>query len=463
MQQAPVGVDHASRDTTPSDAELEFDEAILAHPERAALAWRQMQSLLDERGILFGESRLPTSLKPHFLSRTLHDVYARSIERFVDSLEKLGRELLADEGLFDSLRLPPGSRELLSIDPGYDRVSVICRPDMTWGPDGESLYEVNTDSPAMHVFSDAVQEIQEELFPLAEVKERHQLEGPGRVAKLLAGIVEVYHQWGGTKPDPTIAIVDWPGQMTDAEQNFTARLFTRLGCPSFTCSPHDLTVEGHRLMARGHQIDIVRRRVLFPDFISRRDELEPLLHAYREHLACVINPLRSYILGNKGVLAVLSRGGDWLADHGIDLGSMLPQTTMLDDTLRARMARDRERYVIKGCLGYGGKDVVIGIDVSDDEWATALEASRTHPAVVQEYRRPFTYRLPVPDGEKRWALEEFHGNWNPIVVAGRYVGGLTRVSKSMIVGITARGALLPSLPVEPPAGDNADSNVPASG
>ena len=430
-------------DSTLIDAE--FNEAVLSQPLKAKKAWNELSMLLDERKIWFGSRRLPTSLKPHFIPHKLEDACAVAIEALDRRLEHLGRRLLEDKDLFETLRLPPGYRELFEIDPGYDRFSVICRPDMTIGPDGVSLYEVNTDSPAMLVFCDAIQELQSLVYPFADICETYQLESGRRASSLLDTIVQTYRDWGGTKEKPTIAIVDWADQKTQFEQEYTARFFTSLGYESITCTPHDLRVEGHRLMALGREIDIVQRRVLFPDFISRRSELEPLIKAYREHMACVVNPLRSYVLGNKGILALLwnARGGNW----GMDLDSVLPRTEMIDDACRAKISSDPGRYVVKGCFSYGGKEVVIGLQADAATWASAIARSKDYPCICQEYCGPFRYTLPVLTPENEWCIDEFYGNWNPIILGGRFAGSVTRVSKEMLVGITACGALLPSIAV----------------
>jgi len=46
-----------------------------------------------------------------------------------------------------------------------------------------------------------------------------------RTRRLLDSMLEVYQEWGGSKTSPTIAVVDWRGEKTALEQEYTARRF----------------------------------------------------------------------------------------------------------------------------------------------------------------------------------------------------------------------------------------------
>src|SRR5690606_15668092 len=195
----------------------------------------------------------------------------------------------------------------------------------------------------------------------------------------------------------------------------TARRFSELGCPAIVCDPRDLRYDGRHLSAGGRIIDLVQRRVLFPDFLRRADELAPLLRAVRDGHACMVNPLRSYVAGNKSLLAFLNSPRGRKQETPEDLAvldSLLPATSLVTDLDRARLAAEQPRWVLKSAFGYGGNEVVIGDQVSQEDWRRALDQTRGQVWIAQERIPIPRYRLPLPDGEGV-NFEEFYLNWSP--------------------------------------------------
>jgi glutathionylspermidine synthase len=432
--------------TAPID--LDFNTALEADPAKAIAAWERVKARMTERGVSFGEKALPASLKPHFVPKSQHRRWIDTAEGLIRAVGELGRVLLEDEDLFSKVRFPAGARRLLDIDPGYSRIIVSCRPDFAWGPNGILAYEVNADSPAMMTFSDFLQDILLENHPLDGIARKYSLTFFKRTERMLQATLEVYREWGGTKSDPTIAIIDWSGQKTAYEQAATAAYFASRGCPAFTCDPRELSIERGKLVAQGRVIDIVQRRVLFPDFLSRATELSVLLRAYCERLVCLVNPLRSYIAGNKVLLALLHdadvRKRLSLAAQQISADSV-PRTRVVDDEIRRELAGRRAVSVLKGAFSYGGHEVVIGRAAAEGDWERAVEATRQGQWIVQDYVPPPVHMIPRLEGAERVEWDELYANWNPFIFGDKFAGAMTRLSASLLVSITARGALLPSI------------------
>ena len=446
----------ASHMTTP--AERRFDVLVLAEPERAIAAHRALTAALEEGGVAFANGPLPTSLKPHFIDQSVQAAWCAEITRLFAALEGVGRQLLQDRTLYDRLGLPPAARALVEIDPGYRSMAVVARPDVLWSGAKAALVEINTDSPAMMVFADCVQEAQRGLFPLDEVLGDTALRFDARTPRMLEALLECYRESGGEQSAPTIAVVDWPGVATRHEQAELARRFTALGTPSFVTHPALLRIHQGRLHGRDPEtgleraIDIVQRRVLFPDFISRAAELGPLMEAYAAGTVCMVNPLRSYLLGSKAVLALL-HAADVQSDLSPELveavQSMVPETHLVDPGLCARLESDRADWVLKEAFGYGGKGVVLGSESDRASWLSALRDSCGGGWVAQRAVAIPTYQLPVveelPGEGAKLSMASFYANWNPFVFGGRCAGAITRASAAKIVSITARGALLPAI------------------
>ena len=429
-----------------SSCEQTFDARFHQDTSAARKALDAFYGSLIASGVRFGGMPLPTSLKPHFIRRTDNDAWTGRLGRFLRLLERTAEDLREDRHFRNLDWFSPEAWELLDIDPGYSRTAVVCRPDIVWEGGSIGLLEMNADSPAMMLYADEVQKLQREHFPLNEMDQSGSLTFEERVPAMLKALVATYREWGGGSERPVIAIVDFPGQKTLSEQEHLARVFSELGCPSFVCGPHELEVRGGRLLGRGEPIDIVQRRMLFPDIVRRRDELGAFLQAYRERLACVINPLRSYVVGCKVTLAILFHPEyrDRMAPEEVDLLKSILPCTMPVSEIDEEELRERSRWVLKPAFGSGGNGVVIGRYVDSTTWAEALRVARAGPWVGQTYLPIPLYRVPIATVSGN-ALTPLYANWNPFFFGGEAAGGIARVSSNPVVGISVRGALLPSI------------------
>ena len=429
-------------------AEEAFDAHVHADPERTRTAVEELRRLLTARQIHFGGAPLPTSIKPHFVRRSENDHWIGLLGRVLGIMERTAEELRADPAFRRNGTFGPEAWELLDIDPGYSRIAVVCRPDMVWEGGRIGMLEMNADSPAMMLYADILQDLQRSIFPLDQI-DGALLTFEHRIPALRDALVATYREWGGQNPTPTIAILDWPNQKTSSEQEQLARQFTALGCPSFTCSPDQLETRGGRLYGRGEPIDIVQRRLLFPEIVKRRDEVRPLLNAYRERFACVVNPLRSYLIGCKAILAELCRRaqhGLFTPEEAAVVEAVVP-CTVESARMNSEELDDRSKWVLKPIFGSGGSGVVIGRYTDRQTWGQALRVARQGHWIAQSFLPIPLYRVPLTSTPES-AMVPLYANWNPFFFGGRAAGGIARVSSDPVVGISARGALLPTVLVD---------------
>ena len=426
------------------DLDGEYDAKLQALADPA----RQVAALgrgLVERGLLFGDHPIPTFLRPHLLPEALAARWTAKTEAFFALLERVVARALADRALSRALGFGDEALALAAIDPGYRRAVVVARPDAI--PIGERIkfIEVNSDSPAMMTFADALSELLCELPPLAA--ERARYAGYGRTRALLDALLACYREAGGTGT-PRIAIVDWPGEKTAHELAMTARRFTALGAESLVAAPHELQLHDGKLHAKGRPVELVYRRVLFRDFLGRAGELAPLVTAYRDGRVCMANPLRSYLVGTKALLALLHDPADpagLSAEERQLVAELVPETR--DVTAKsAPPPAERARYVLKKAESYGGKDVVLGVECDEAAWREALASARESRWVVQKLEAIPKLAMPELEGGKFVFRPKFM-NWNPFVFGGRNGGSIARVSDSMLINISQGGGLLPTLRV----------------
>ncbi len=407
----------------------------------------EVNAELERQRIYFRGAPLPTFVKPHVMARDIEQAWASDVELVLRALESAGHRLLEDPSLRSLLGFRPEADDLLAIEPGYSRLAVVSRPDLVWEGTEPRLMEINADSPAMMTFTDRLEEIFLALDPCKSVAAAYGCGQRSRTKSMLDAMLECYRAAGGTRTDPTIAIVDWAGEPTAHELLHTAAEFERFGCPTVVCDPREMRLTQSGLEAKGRQIDLVQRRVLFPDFLAYAEELSPLVRAYREGKVCMVNSLRSFIVGNKITLALVStKPGEFgLSDEvAARLRSTVPGTKLVTEELADTLIAEKDDWVLKGAFGASGKEIAIGRATDKREWAQRVAQSTRELTIAQRFMSVPTYRVPVVEGDNV-DLRALYANWNPWMFAGKYAGAMTRVSNRLIVGITGGGGLLPCI------------------
>ncbi|MBA3455776.1 MAG: hypothetical protein H0T42_21955 [Deltaproteobacteria bacterium] len=406
----------------------------------------QLQDMLRSRGILFGDGLLPTYAYAFIAGRGQIQRWAGQAELLIAAAEHLSRRLVAEPEFYRSMGLGRDAIELISVDPGYQRGCVLCRPDGI--PSGADLkfVELNCDSPAMMMFLDIVAECLFEMDAFASF--RAEARPASAADMLLETLLACYAEYGGRDKAPTIAIVDWEAQKTRYEHMRLAEHFEARGAPTIVCDPRAFQLVDGELRINGRRVDLVYRRTLASEIIARQTEVEPLLRAYRDGKVCMVNPMRSYLAGVKSVLSQIAMSRDLpLALSGA--ANLVPRTLLLDNQdARDTVKESPTRWALKKSESHAGMNVILPGVSTQSAWADAMEASRREVWIAQEYLEVPTMELPEVEGESV-AWNHKYYNWNPFVFGGRYAGGLVRVSSTPLINITLGGGLMPTFTKEP--------------
>jgi hypothetical protein len=390
---------------------------------------RSLQNLLRERGILFGDDLLPTYAYAFVIEAEQHARWIARSEQLVAAAEAVAKRLVAERAFFDSLGLRGEGLELVRVDPGYQRICVLSRPDGVPVAGDMKFVEINCDSPAMMMFLDIVGQCVRELDAFASLAKP-----PSAANRLLDTLLECYREFGGTQT-PTIAITDWEGQRTRHEHARLAEHFDKRGYPTVICDPRAFSLIDGALQVNGRRVDIVYRRALAAELIERSSEVEPLLRAYRDGAICMVNPLRSYVASAKSVLTHLA------LDGGADC---IPPSILLDsETARQRVMASPAKWVLKKSESHGGEAVVLPGPSSEAAWHAAIDSSKRETWIAQEYLEVPQLAVPIATNGSVVQVPKYY-NWNPFVFGGRYAGSMVRISETPLINICAGGGLLPT-------------------
>ncbi len=413
--------------------------------------------------LTFGDRVHCPFLRPFFLSPEDEQRVRIIAETVAELGERVASAALTDKQLLEQLHLRPEEERLARLHPEYGRACTASRLDAFLLPDSLKFAEYNGESPAGAGYAETLAEIFRELPVMASFQKRWDAQTYPLSSKLLESLVAAYVDWGGSSRKPQVAIVDWQSVPTRSEFEILRDRFERLGVPTLVADPRELEFDGKTLSAEGKPIDLVYRRVLTNDVISRPAECSALVKAYEANAVCVANSFRCKIPHVKAFFAVLTdeRNGALFSHAERQLIRLhIPWTRVVADVktahfgntveLLAFIRKNRGNLVLKPSDEYGGSGVTLGWETSEAAWDAAIAnalSARDGVWIVQERipvrREIFPYISQNGQVDYRDMLVDFA----PYLFRGRLCGFLTRLSATGLANVTSGGGQVPAFRV----------------
>lgn len=427
-----------------------LDQSILADTTLGPAFFEQLRAAQHELGLLQGNRATCPFLRPHILPRSQYDTINRAAETLAGACEKIATAALTDGALLALLNLTPAEEEAARIEPRYSRLCVSSRLDGLISAKSFQFLEYNAETPAG--VGDQMQ-LEKVLFRLPALKQflesnSHWLPQPH--SALLMSLLKAYREWGGEEDKPRIAIVDWEGVPTSSEFRILKDYFVAEGYPALIADPHDLEYNGDYLSAAGFRIDILYKRVVIHEFLSRFGLDHPLLRAYRDGRVCMANSFRTKLTHKKSTFAVLSDAVysqlfeaselEMIRKHIPWTRYVRPSRTVFHGSefdLETLILKEQEQLVLKPNDDYGGHGVFLGWESSREEWQGAVEAAFSRPYVVQQ--RVALEKTHIPAYSDRVYLDELFVDYNPFLFQNEAEGALIRLSASSLLNVTSGG------------------------
>ena len=411
------------------------------------------------RGLYFGERPLCRVLRPHFYLLDQWLYLQRETELVLSAFARAHAACVEHAELRAQLDLEPYEEELLPLDQGIDVPWTTSRLDAFFQPETLSLkfVEYNAETPAGIGYGDLLGEVFMTLEPMKRFQQYYYMEQFPGLGHLLGAILHGYRMWGG-RENPQIAVVDWLEVPTHNEHEITRDYFDRNGFRSVVADPRDLEYRNGALWAGDFRVDLVYKRVLISELISRIGIENPIVQAMRSRAALMTNSFSAKLMAKKASLAFLSdEQNDWLFSDAqrAAIAAHIPWTRRVCERktlfhgreidLLPFIADNRDKLVLKPNDEYGGKGVVIGWEATQEEWNSAIHDALVNPYVVQE-RVAVVYRdFPMLLDDGTLDISPRYVDANPYVFYGKTVGGvLTRLSSAALLNVTAgAGSVVP--------------------
>ncbi len=415
---------------------------------------------MAKKGALPEDAPDRVTLKPKLLDRHTEHRLSTGLARIHEALETLIETILEDP----SLRAGPMNPDLLElarVDPGYDAAIQVARFDGLLHEGTLRLLEFNCDSPGGAARADTLDQAYRtttDTFPSMDLPTPRR--SRERVRALEHALRAAYASWRGEKDpaQPRVVLTDWSDVGSRVDIDLTVEAFKQRGLDATFADPRDFELDGDTLVFDGKRVDLVYKRVILDELLADPDA-HALLTAYEQGTVCMINPPRSILAGDKRAMAELfdpAIQDELTPAQRKAVQRHVPYTRVLEDAtverdgdtmpLRDLVLSNKDGFVLKAAEGYGGGDVHLGFETSDEDWGRLVDTHLPDRSwVVQELEPIPTSTYPMLDAGR---LEEtaMRETVNPFVFGGAYAGSYTRISRNARVNVSRGGAICPTLP-----------------
>jgi len=414
----------------------------------------RMEAEHRSRGMYFGERPLCSVLRPRFVTADQFRGVRRQIETVMGAFRRAHEAAMADPALLAQFHLLDWEVELIGADPGFASPSPTSRLDAFYDPANGSLRftEYNAETPAGPAYMDNLSDAFMASPAMGEFLRSHVVHPlPARHAVLHA-LLTAYREWSGGRALPRIGILDWKEVPTVSEFVFFRDYFHEHGIECVIADPREVEYRDGKLMAGDFHVTLVYKRVLIDELVLRMGIDSPVVRAVREGAVCMVNPFRCKVLYKKASLAVLGDERNahlFSADEQRAVEAHIPWTRVVEERktrfhgeeidLLPWIEGNRERLVLKPNDDYGGRGIVLGWLVPDDEWRAAVRSALETPYVAQE-------RIVLPEEafpswvDGRVEIYDRMVDIAPFITHSQTMdGALTRIATDPLLNVTAGG------------------------
>ena len=413
-----------------------------------------MDGQLRRQGLFFGDRALCSVLRPRFLSIGEYRHIGRACGLVGSAFESVRRAAMNDSALRAQFGLTDWEERLIHADPAFSAASPTSRLDAFFAPgeDGLKFTEFNAETPAGGAYNDALSRAFMALPAMHAFIQSHAVFPIPAAPSIIHALLSAFHQWRGVRESPKVVILDWAEVPTRSEFVLFEKEFAALGIDAFIGDPRDATYENGVLSVGGKPVNLIYKRVLIDELVTREGLDSPVVRAVQDGAVCMVNPFRCKVLHKKASLAVVSderQAYILTAAQQRAVAAHVPWTRLVEERKTERggdlidlipfIAANREQMVLKPNDEYGGKGIVLGWTVDDSSWQAAIRTALNEPYIVQQ-------RVAVPSelwpsyADGALHLGERMLDTAPFLVDGTVMTGvLTRIATDPLLNVTAGG------------------------
>jgi hypothetical protein len=373
-------------------------------------AWaEELQQRMRQQRLTDSGRLLSPVLRPCFVTQGQVDALARTAAQISLIFDRLETHILANPAWLNRLHMLPAEKSLLGVPTGYKHFSMAGSFDASFQSADCLVAGVDACKPVGLGYANALADVFLELPIVKEFRRSgHKISKPTGLKRMSQPVIAAWQQFGG-KGKPAVAVVDWARTGADgiSESDLLVDLLVSQGVDARFVPPEKLVFQGGELSAGGQKIDLVLRRILARELLTRWDLSHPLLEAYRMRAVCVLNGFRAEIGQRRAFLELLT---DATVTASLSAGdrNLLKQSVLWTRVVSARKVRhegkdvdlldwilkNREHLVLMPDQPSPELRTYPGSEMTGQAWEWAVRQALRTPYVVQEAGKPVPETFP---------------------------------------------------------------------
>ncbi len=387
----------------------EFYKLLNSQPDAVIRDEEVIREKMLARGFTCDGNLIQTSIKPYFIEQRAFEEFSVAARVLFGMLDKVTKLYLNGYDFDGLIKVDdPLLRDLIKIDPGYASRQVIQRMDLFYDLETKEFKfnEFNCSDPSCMGWQEMLIDVFSESYIINDLKNKFDIKFYPPLNKHLQTVLNKYSEYcsrKGVSPkkNPTCAAACYKAYMMSRDVGIITEYFNKYGAKSFFTDTCEFEYNGKELTYYGEVIDIVYRDSML-DFT--REDLWPkarnVMDAYRDGKVCLINSAASVIGGHKSIMSILTdpKYSHFFSQEETRVANKyIPWTRFFGGyhtdfcgrtvDMIPHVLANKDLFVLKPSVGYGGIGVVIGLETSAEEWNNVINnvLKQKEIYVVQEY------------------------------------------------------------------------------
>ncbi|WP_459129094.1 hypothetical protein [Guggenheimella bovis] len=367
----------------------------------------------------------------------------KNLSPFIGILKKVIERYEKDEAFRALFDFPKKLEELILLENPLSIAFPMLRLDcIVRSVEDFTIIELNTDGSSAMNEDRLLAEYLLDSLPIKELEKDYRISN-----------FELFSSWIDTVrgeairlgiEKPTVLILDYYESEPEEFLHFKEH-FEKKGMKTFIARPTEIDCIDGYVSFKGERIDMVYRRLVTTDLLRFYDKHPKLIEAIKAKKTIFVGPVKSQIIHNKRLFAVLSNEKvreSFTAEEKAFLDKHIPKTWVLTgDTLPLALEK-REELILKPEDLYASRGVIAGKDVTPSEWKKALDEALSDRFLLQMEAAP--QRMSYIDLDKG-TKEMFRELLGIYYYGGVLQGFFMRVGRERIISGDHEGRTIPTL------------------
>lgn len=419
---------------------------------------RVRDAVSNSKAIYKGQP-VPYLYIPKIYDETDVETFKDALSGMMDVVERTIELYMSDASVRKLFGFDQRLEELILLPHDYEVTVPMGRFDIFYyGPGDYKFCELNADGAS------AMNEEKE----LSAIMRENAIVGAFE-SKYDFKVFELFHTWvnalgdiyssysknRGTELKPkentVVAIVDFIDKSSPIEFEVFKEAFIEQGYQCIIVDPRNIETVDGKMIAEGHVIDVIYRRLVTKDLMDRYDEIPGFIQGLKAGETCVVGSVKTQIIHTKRFFEVLHTPEfrTYLnpvqlefIDHHVPFTRPLVGNSDLEEYVS-----HKDELIIKPVDYYASKGVCAGRDYSESDWAALIEEKSKEDFIIQSYCPLSLVDNVIYNKEGKLELCTFRTITGLFVYNGEFAGTYVRAGMNAIISGLHEGYTMSSMVV----------------